>query len=48
MPNASIKLGSYVVATKNINSIQEGSVGLVKKVFQGKILPYSSLEQTRV
>jgi hypothetical protein len=28
----SIKVGSYVVATRNINSIQERSVGLVKKI----------------
>ena len=32
MPNATIKVGSYVVATKNINSIQERSVGLVKNI----------------
>jgi len=32
MPNASIKVGGYVVATRNINSIQERSVGLVKNI----------------
>lgn len=32
MPNANIKVGSYVVATKNINSIQKRSVGLVKNI----------------
>jgi len=32
MPNANIKVGSYVVATKNIKSIQELSVGLVKNI----------------
>jgi hypothetical protein len=32
MPNARIKVGSYVVATKNINSIQERSVGLVGNI----------------
>ena len=32
MPNRTIKVGSYVVATKIINEIQERSVGLVEKV----------------
>jgi len=32
MPNASIKVGSYVVATKNINSIQERSIGFVENI----------------
>lgn len=32
MPNVSIKVGSYVVATRNINNIQERSVGLVKNI----------------
>ena len=32
MPNANIKVGIFVVATQNINSIQERSVGLVKNI----------------
>jgi len=32
MSNAKIKVGSYVVATKTINSIQKRSVGLVKDI----------------
>lgn len=32
MPNVNIKVGSYVVATRDINSIQKRSVGLVKNI----------------
>lgn len=32
MPNARIKVGSYVVATKNINGIQKRSVGIVQSI----------------
>jgi len=37
MPNVTIKVNDYVVATRNIDSIQERSVGLVRNISVKKI-----------
>lgn len=40
MPDTNIEVGSYVVATRDINNIRERSVGLVADVSGGKIVVF--------